>query len=231
MKIVGIIGGISWVSTIDYYRAINLGINEKLGANNFAECMIYSFNYQDIINNNNSGNIEKTYEMLLDGAKHLKNSGASVILLAANTMNMFAERMEAEIKIPVIHIATVTANAIKETGLKKIGLLGTKFTMEMDFFKDKLKAQGIETIIPEDADREFIHHTIFEELGKGILKEETRARYIAIIDKLHKKGAEGVILGCTEIPLLIKDRDYNLPLFNTTLIHCKAAVEFALSRI
>jgi len=229
MKTVGILGGISWVSTIDYYRAINQGINEKLGANNFAECMIYSFNYQDIINNNNSGNIEKTYEMLLGGAKHLKNSGASVILLAANTMNMFAERMEAEIKLPVIHIATVTANTIKEKGLKKIGLLGTKFTMEMDFFKNKLKAHEIETIIPDDADREFIHHTIFEELGKGILKEETKARYIEIIDKLHKKGAEGVILGCTEIPLLIKDTDYNLPLFNTTLIHCKAAVNFALS--
>ncbi len=229
MKIVGIIGGISWVSTIDYYRAINQGINERLGENNFAECMIYSFNYQDIINNNNSGNIEKTYEMLLGGAKHLKNSGASVILLAANTMNMFAERMEAEINLPVIHIAIVTANAIKEKGLKKIGLLGTKFTMEMDFFKDKLKALGIETIIPDDADREFIHLTIFEELGKGILKEETKARYIDIIDKLHKKGAEGAILGCTEIPLLIKDTDYHLPLFNTTLIHCKAAVNFALS--
>jgi aspartate racemase len=231
MKIVGIIGGISWVSTIDYYRAINEGINEKLGATNFAECMIYSLNYQDIINNNNSGNLEKTYTMLLNAAIQLKNSGATAILLAANTMNMFAERIEAEIKIPVIHIATVTANEIKAKGLKKVGLLGTKFTMEMDFFKDKLKVQNIETIIPDEADREFIHHSIFEELGKGILKEETRARYIAIIEKLHQKGAEGIILGCTEIPLLIKDTDYNMPLFNTILIHCRAAVDFALSRI
>jgi aspartate racemase len=229
MKILGIIGGISWVSTIDYYRAINLGINERLGETNFAECIIYSFNYQDIISNHNKGNYEGTRKMLIDASLHLKNSGAKAIVLGANTMHLHAEKVEEAVGLPVIHIATATAKAIKNKGLKKVGLLGTKFTMEMDFFKDKLKEQNIETIIPDTEDKEFVHNTIFDEFGYGIFKDSTKARYLSIIENLRSKGAEGIILGCTEIPLLIKDGDSTLPLFNTTLIHSKAAVDFALS--
>ncbi len=229
MKVIGIVGGISWVSTIDYYRAINIGINERLGENNAAELVIYSVNYNNIIRNNSSGNLEATYKMMLDASTNLKNCGANAIVLAANTMHLFAERIEETLNLPVIHIAKATAKEIEKKGLKKVGLLGTKFTMEMDFFKDKLKESGIEDIIPGEDDREFIHKTIFEELGKGILKTETKARYLSIIQELHNSGAEGVILGCTEIPLLIKQSDSQTPLFDTTLIHSKAAVDFILS--
>jgi aspartate racemase len=229
MKIIGIVGGISWVSTIDYYMAINTGVNEGLGENNAAELIIYSVNYNDIIRNNNSGNLEATYKMMLDASTHLKNCGAKAIVLAANTMHLFAERIEKTISLPVIHIARATAKEIEKKGFRKVGLLGTKFTMEMDFYKDKLKESGIEVIIPNEEDRAFIHKTIFEELGKGILKEETKARYLSIIKHLTDSGSEGVILGCTEIPLLIKQSDTKTPLFDTALIHSKAAVEFILS--
>jgi aspartate racemase len=229
MKIIGLIGGISWVSTIDYYRAINLGVNESLGGSNFSECMIYSFNYQDIITNNVTGNQEATFGMLLKGSTHLKNGGAKAIVLCANTMHLHAERLEQAIGIPVIHIARATAKAIEKKGLKKVGLLGTTFTMELDFFKDKLKERGIEVLIPDKESRQFIQHTIFYELGSNIIKEDTKRRYLSIIDSQKEQGAEGIILGCTEIPLLIKPGDCDLPLFDTALIHSAAAVEFILS--
>ncbi len=228
MKRIGLIGGISWVSTVDYYRYINLGINARLGANNFAECIIYSFNYQELIAKNNAGDTEGTYQLLLAAAMHLKNGKATALVLCANTMHMYAERLEQEVNLPVIHIATATAITIKHAGLKKVGLLGTKFTMERDFFKDKLTARGIQTIIPEEADRDFVHKTIFEELGKGIVVEATKQRYVAIIEELKSRGAEGVILGCTEIPLLIKQSDVTIPVFDTTLIHSDTAVSFML---
>lgn len=229
MKTIGIIGGFSWVSTIDYYRAINIGVNQKLGNNNSANCIIHSINYQDIIDNNNSGNTEGTYKLIYNAGLRLKISGAAGILIAANTMNMFAERLQYDLKLPVIHIAEVTAEAIRSKGLKKVGLLGTKFTMEMPFYKDKLKEKGIETITPNDPEREFVHKTIFDELGKDIILESTKKEYLSIIKKLVEHGAEGIILGCTEIPLLIKDSDYPIPLFNTTLIHSSAGVNFILN--
>lgn len=229
MKILGLIGGISWVSTIDYYRLINQGINEKLGDLNFAECLIYSFNYQDIKNNNDTGDWNKTLQMLTKAALGMKAAGAEAIVLCANTMHMIADQLEQNVQLPLIHIATVTAQAIKRKGLRKVGLLGTKFTMEQSFFRDKLAANDIETIIPDAADREHIHYTIFEELGRNVIKPETKDFYLGVIDKLVKQGAEGIILGCTEIPLLISPDDVSIQLFDTTLIHSKAAVEFALA--
>jgi aspartate racemase len=228
MKILGLIGGISWVSTLDYYRAINLGINEKLGDLNFAECMIYSFNYQDIKRNNDAEDWDKTLQMLTKAALGMKAAGAEAIVLCANTMHLIADRLQENVQLPVIHIATVTAEAIKHQGLSKIGLLGTKFTMERPFFRDKLAEKNIEVLIPDDAERDHIHYTIFEELGRNILKPETKQFYIDEINKLVARGAEGIILGCTEIPLLISQADVDIPLFDTTLIHSKAAVEFAL---
>lgn len=228
MKTLGLIGGISWVSTIDYYKLINEGINEKLGGLNFSQCMIYSFNYADIKRNNDANDWDETFRMLLTAGKHLKSGGAEGIVLCANTMHVIAERLEQEIGLPLIHIATVTAKEIEKSGIKKIGLLGTRFTMEMDFFKSKLADAGIETIIPENNDREFIHYTIFEELGKGILKDETKRRYLSVIDQLIQNGAGGIVLGCTEIPMLIDPCDVTIPLFNTTQLHAKAAVEFSL---
>lgn len=229
MKKLGLIGGISWVSTIDYYRLINKGINEKLGDLNFAECIIYSFNYQDIKNNNDNGAWDKTLQMLSDAAMGMKGAGAEAIVLCANTMHKVADELEQKVQLPVIHIATVTADTIVTQGLTKVGLLGTKFTMEQPFFRDKLTDRGIDIVIPEDKDRDFIHYTIFEELGRNILKPETKDFYIHMINKLVVRGAQGIILGCTEIPLLISSADVDIPLFDTTVIHSKAAVEFALS--
>ncbi len=230
MKILGLIGGISWVSTIDYYRLINQGINEKLGDLNFAECIIHSFNYADIKRNNDAEDWDATLRMLTSAGQNLKNSGAKAIVLCANTMHMVADQLEKNLQLPVIHIATATANTIKTGGFKKVGLLGTKFTMERPFFREKLAERGIEVIIPGDDERDFIHYTIFEELGRGILKPETKNFYIDVMHKLAGRGAEGIILGCTEIPLLISPEDIDIPLFDTAQIHSNAAVEFALGQ-
>lgn len=228
MKKIGLIGGISWVSTSDYYKFINTGINEKLGGLNFAECIIYSFNYADIKKNNDAGDWDKTLRMLTDASNHLKNAGAEAIVLCANTMHLLADQLEKNVGLPVIHIAVHTANAIRQQKIKKVGLLGTKFTMEQSFFTDKLKEQNIEYLIPGEEDRNFIHYTIFEELGRGLILEQSKNRYLSIIDKLIEKGADGIILGCTEIPLLIKQEDVRVPVFDTTLIHSEAVVEFML---
>ncbi|MBA3682684.1 MAG: aspartate/glutamate racemase family protein [Bacteroidetes bacterium] len=229
MKTLGLIGGISWVSTMDYYKAINEGINERLGGLNFSTCIIYSFNYAEIKKNNDANDWDSTFKMISEACDHLKQSGAQAIVLCANTMHLIADKVEAKVGLPLIHIATVTAAEIKKQNLKKVALLGTKFTMELDFFTSKLKDQNIEAIIPNKEDREFIHYTIFEELGRGLIIEESKQRYISIINKLKDQGAEGVILGCTEIPLLIKQDDVSIPIFDTALIHSKAAVEFSLS--
>jgi aspartate racemase len=229
MRKIGLIGGISWVSTADYYKYINTGVNEKLGGLNFAECIIYSFNYADIKKNNDNNDWDKTLKMMTTAAKYLKSAGAEAIILCANTMHLIADQLEENIKLPVINIASETAKEIKKRNIKKVGLLGTKFTMERDFFTSKLKDQNIDFLIPDEDDRNFIHYTIFEELGRGLILNESKKRYISIINKLIEKGIEGIILGCTEIPLLINETDVSIPIFDTTIIHSKAAVEFMLS--
>lgn len=230
MKKIGLIGGISWVSTSDYYTLINKGINEKLGGLNFSECLIYSFNYADIKRNNDANDWETTFKMLFKGCEFLKSGGAEAIVLCANTMHLIADKLQEAIDLPVIHIAAETADAIQKQDIKKVGLLGTKFTMELDFFKDKLTQKGIETIIPtSEEDKDFIHYTIFEELGRGIVTDETKKRYLEIANQLIQNGAEGLILGCTEIPLVIKEGDLAVPIFDTALIHTQAAIDFQLS--
>jgi aspartate racemase len=229
MKIVGLIGGISWVSTADYYRFINQGVNEQLGGINFANCIIYSFNYADIIRNNDAGNWSDTLNKFTDVCEGFKKMGATAVVLCANTMHKIADELEARIGMPVIHIATETARVISEQKLKKVALLGTRFTMELDFFKDKLIEQNIEALIPDEADRIYIQDTLYNELSKGITKPETKQRYLEIIDRLISRGAEGVILGCTEIPLLLNQNDISVPVFDTTLIHSQAAVAYMLS--
>lgn len=229
MKTLGLIGGISWVSTADYYKLINEGINKELGGINFAKCIIHSFNYADIVRNNNNNDWESTFIMLSEACENLQQSGAETILLCANTMHLLADRIEQKINIPVIHIATETAKEIKKHHLSKVGLLGTKFTMELTFFSSKLNDQNIEAIIPDAEDRDFIQDIIYNELGKGIINPNSKKRYIAIINKLIENGAEGIILGCTEIPLLIQQEDVTVPVFDTAIIHSAAAVKFALS--
>jgi aspartate racemase len=229
MKLLGLIGGISWISTVDYYSYINKGINDELGGLNYAQCIIHSFNYADIVKNNENENWDATLAMVTKAALNLQQSGAGAIILCANTMHIIADELAKNIQIPVIHIATATANAISQQGISKVGLLGTRFTMERDFFKDKLTEQGITTLLPGDDERKFIHDTVGNELGRGIFKPETKSYYIEVMKKLVDRGAEGIILGCTEIPMLIKPGDIDIPLFDTTLIHSKAAVEFMLA--
>ena len=231
MKILGLLGGISWLSTVDYYTQINKGINEQLGDLNYAECLIHSFNYQKIKENFDNNDWDANLKMVVDAATNLEKSGAKGIVICGNTMHFIADQAEKEINIPILHIATTTANEVSRLGLKKVALLGTRFTMQDDFFKSKLKDRGIAVLIPKDeTDKEFINHTIFDELGKGILRTATKERYLSIIKKLINDGAEGIIAGCTEIPLLIKESDIAVPFFNTAQIHGKAAIEFALSK-
>lgn len=230
MKKLGLVGGISWVSTIDYYRFINEGINEKLGGLNFAECIIYSLNFDDFQRSNSNNNWDTTFELLLNACKSLEKSGAEAIVLCANTAHAVSDKLEKELQLPIIHVATATANKINEQGLKKVGLLGTKFTMEMDFYFKKLAENNIEAIVPFlQEERDFIQDTLKEELGRGIIKEQTKRAYLSIIEKLIENGAEGIILGCTEIPMLISQEDVAVPVFDTTKIHSEAAVNFAVS--
>lgn len=229
MKTIGLVGGISWVSTQDYYKYINEGVNEKLGGLNFARLIIHSLNYGDIKRNNDAGDWEANLKLLTEAAENMKAGGAQAIVLCANTMHLLAKPLEEKINLPVIHIAEATAGEILKKKLKKVALLGTKFTMEKTFFTGKLEEKNIETIIPGEADREFIHWTIFEELGRGIISHESKAKYISIINNLQQQGAEGVILGCTEIPLLIQQNDVSVPVFDTTKIHSDAAVRFMTS--
>ncbi|MEJ5995650.1 amino acid racemase [Pedobacter sp. Du54] len=230
MKRIGLVGGISWASTLDYYRLINEETNKHLGSLNFAECIIYSVNFEHFRKSNAAHDWDSTFRLLLAAALHLKDAGADLILLGANTAHIVAERIAEAIPLPLIDIRTATANAIKSYGIKKVGLLGTVFTMELDFYKDRISGYGIETSIPASKQEiDFIEDTLLHELGKGLIKADTKHEYIRIANKLIAEGAEGIILGCTEIPLLISQEDFTVPIFNTTQIHAHAAVEFALS--
>ncbi|WOD62852.1 aspartate/glutamate racemase family protein [Niallia taxi] len=230
MKTIGLIGGLSWESTADYYQIINTLVKEELGGLNSAKCLIYSFNMEEMAVLQREGKWEQAAQLMADAAKTLETGGAEVILICTNTMHKVAQEVQEAISVPLIHIAQSTARSITTKGLKKVGLLGTKFTMEQDFYKEVLNLYGIETIIPEACDREDVHSIIFDELCQGKFFPESKERYLEIIRKLLADGAEGIILGCTEIPLLIKDEDIDIPLFNTTYLHSKEAVDFSFGK-
>lgn len=229
MKTIGLIGGTGWVSTIEYYRLINLEINKRLGGHNTARCILYSFNYADINECNLREDHPGVYKLVLDAALKLKKASVDFIVLCANTLHMFYDALVDKTQLSVIHIAEATANEIKKKGLTKIGLLGTKFTMEMDFYTKQLSSAGIESLVPDKRERPFIHDAIVNELLKENFKPETKGKFLEIIAELGQKGAQGIVLGCTEIPLLIKQQDTHLPVFNTLEIHARAAVDFALN--
>lgn len=230
MKKIGLVGGISWTSTMDYYKFINEETNVRLGSLNFAECIVYSVNFEHFRTYNAAHNWEGTYELLVNAALKLKDAGADIILLGANTAHIVAERVSDTVALPFIDIRVATANAIHKRKIKKVGLLGTVYTMELHFYKDVLAAEGLEIMVPGTSEEiSFIEDTLVHELGKGIILPETKQAYISIINRLIEQGAEGIILGCTEIPLIIKQEDVSVPVFNTTLIHAQAAVELALS--
>ena len=230
MRTIGLIGGTGWVSTLEYYRLINEETNKRLGGLNAARCILYSFNYGEINELNLSDDNEGIYKLVLGAAIKLKNVEVDCLVLCANTMHQYVERLEKETKLPIVHIADATATEIKNLDLSKIGLLGTKFTMEMDFYTKRLSNSGIESLVPERPERLFIHNAIMTELLKEEFKPETKRKFLDIIYNLEQKGAEGIVLGCTEIPLLIKQEDTHLPVFNTLQIHAKAAVDFAIER-
>jgi len=230
MKLLGLVGGTGWISTIEYYRTINQEINRRLGNLQSARLILYSFNYAIIHELNEKYDTEGQFALMLDAINKLTQIGAEGIMLCANTLHQFADRLEKQIPVPLIHIATATAKQIKKQGLSTVGFLGTKYTMEMPFYKEKLNKENIKALMPTETERKFIHQTITNELLKGIFKEESKAKFLQIMNDLHRQGAEGIVLGCTEIPLLIKQQDIQLPLFDTLRIHSLAAVDFALSK-
>lgn len=229
MKTIGLIGGITWYSTLDYYRLLNELVNKELGAVHSAKVIINSVDFAGIKTLTEKLDWNGLAVIMKASAKSIEAAGGDCLLIGANTMHNIAEEIQSAVSIPVIHIADAVAKAIKAKQLKKVALLGTKYTMQLPFYKNKLAAHGIDVIIPAEADIEFINDSIYKEFGKGIFLPERKQQYLLIIDSLIKQGAEGVILGCTEIPILIKQQDCPVPVFDTAFIHAEAAVKFALS--
>lgn len=229
MKKIGLIGGMSWESSLEYYRIINETIKQKLGGLHSAKCILYSVDFAETNTLQHEGKWKDLTELMIEAAQKLEKAGAEFIVICTNTMHKTAGDIQNNVNIPILHIADATAEKILSKGLRKVGLLGTKFTMEEDFYKRRLKERfDIEVIIPDSNEREIIHNIIYNELCLGILKHSSKERFQKVIKNLAANGAEGVILGCTEIPLLIKEEDVDIPLFDTTNIHAKSAVEFAL---
>lgn len=225
MKKIGLLGGISWVSTLDYYKLINEGVNQKMGGLHTAECVIYSLNFADLQ--------EKTwahaYPLLLNAGEQLKKTGIDALVLGANTAHLYAAKLEQDLQLPLIHIVTETAKCVHAQGLKTIGLLGTKFTMEMDFYTKKLEELGLKALTPALPEtRDYIQQVLIEELGRGEIRGATKTKFMAIAQELIARGAEGIILGCTEIPLLMGQSDFQVPVFDTTQIHCDAVVRYVV---
>ena len=229
MKTIGMIGGMSWESSIEYYRIVNQTVKEKLGGLHSAKSVMYSVDFAEIETLQREGRWDQATQAMITAARHVESGSADFVVICTNTMHKMADDVEAAIGIPLLHIADATAEAIKARGLSKIGLLGTKFTMEEDFYRGRLvEHHGLNVLIPETEDREVAHRVIYDELVLGNIKSESREVYKKIIEKLIAAGAQGIILGCTEIGLLVKDEDSSIPLFDTTYIHAVSAVEYAL---
>lgn len=230
MKTIGLIGGMSWESTITYYEILNKEVVKKLGGFHSSKIMMYNVDFAELEENMSSGNWDGNAQILSDAAKRLEGAGADFIVIATNTMHKLVPQIEKRIKIPVLHIADATASCIKRDGLKKVALLGTKFTMTEDFIKSRLKSAGLEILIPNEADIEIVNNVIFNELCLGKVLDSSRSEYQRIIAEMKSQGAECVILGCTEIGMLISDKDSVLPTYDTTIIHATEAAKLALEQ-
>ncbi len=229
MKTIGLIGGMSWESSIEYYRIINETTKTKLGGLHSAKSMMYSVDFAEIEVLQHEGKWAKAAKMLIDAAKNLENGRADFIILCTNTMHKVADDIQANVKIPLLHIADATAQLVKDSGIQKIGLLGTRFTMEEEFYKGRLSQKyDLNVTVPNAQEREIVHRVIYDELVVGKIKQDSKNKYIDIIEQMVKQGAEGIILGCTEIGSLIHQEDSQVPLFDTTRIHAEAAVEYSL---
>ncbi|WP_223702166.1 aspartate/glutamate racemase family protein [Sutcliffiella deserti] len=229
MKTIGLIGGLSWESTSVYYSYINRYVQQKLGGIHSAKCLIYSFDFEDIAALQRKGEWDKATDKMIKAAKCLEHGGAELIVICTNTMHLVADEIQRACKIPVIHIVESVIKEIKKQNITKIGLLGTKFTMEQTFYRRLLEQQNIDVLIPNVKQREDVHNIIFDELCRGEFSASSKSVYLDIINQLVQQGAEGIILGCTEIPLLISQEDTPIPLFDTTHIHAKNVVDLALN--
>jgi len=228
MKKIGLLGGMSWESSLEYYKILNELVKSKLGGSHSADCLLYSFDFHEVELLQNKGMWKSLGKLMVDESINLKNAGAEFIVICTNTMHLMAPDIEKKTGLKVIHIADAAGNEVVKRNVKKVLLLGTKFTMEGTFYKERLENKGIEVLIPDEPDRQIIHNIIYNELILGILNPQSKEIYKDIIEKMTEQGVEGVILGCTEIPLLIKDKDVSVEVFDTTEIHSKAAIEYAL---
>ncbi len=231
MKTIGLLGGMSWESSIEYYRIINQSVKRRLGGLHSAQCLMYSVDFADIEALQHTGDWDALTQAMIEAVRRLQRGGADFLVICTNTMHRMAGEIEKATSMPLLHIADAAAAAIKSQGLTRVGLLGTRFTMEGDFYRTRLEEQhSLQVLIPEDEAREIVHRIIYDELVKGEIKADSRRAYQQVIADLQTQGAQGVILGCTEIPLLIKQRDVAIPIFDTTTIHAEAAVEWALAK-
>ena len=229
MKTIGMLGGMSWESTASYYNALNQGVKAELGGLHSAKVALYSVDFAEIEELQHKGEWQQTAAILSSAAKSIEAAGADFLLICTNTMHKVADDIQANINIPILHIADATASQLVTDGIKKVGLLGTAFTMEQDFYKSRLQEKyAINVIVPEEPDRRIVHSIIYEELCRGVISARSRTQYLAIIAALEAQGAEAVILGCTEIALLVQQQDTHVPLYDTTQIHAAKAVELAL---
>ena len=232
MKTIGLLGGMSWESTIPYYRQINQAVKSRLGGLHSAKIVLYSVDFAEIERLQHQGDWEAAGSVLANAAQALEHAGADFIVLCTNTMHKVAAAIEAAVAIPLLHIADPTAAEIRKVGLSRIGLLGTSFTMEQDFYRGRLAEQhGIEMFVPDQNDRDLVHRVIYEELCLGRVEDASRRAYREVMRRLVERGAQGIILGCTEISLLVGDRDASVPLFDTTAIHAAAAADWALPAV
>lgn len=228
MKRIGLLGGMSWESTVTYYQMINEAVKRRLGGLHSAALVLYSVDFAEIEKCQAEGDWERSGEILGEAAAALERAGAEMILICTNTMHKVAPQIQANIQVPLVHIAEATADELNRRGIRRAALLGTKYTMTQDFYKAKLVEAGIEVLVPDEADMETVNDVIYQELCLGEIRAESKEKFLAIIRRLESQGAEGVILGCTEIGLLVKQEDVELPVFDTTLIHGEKAVEMAL---
>jgi len=228
MKMIGLIGGMSWESTALYYRIINEQVKQQLGGLHSARSLMYSVDFHEIEKLQATGEWQKAGEILAEAALSLEKGGADFIVLCTNTMHKVAQQITDAVRIPLLHIADATAQRIRQAGVKKVGLLATAFTMEQEFYKGRLNQSEIDVLVPDAAGRKVVHDIIYQELCLGVIRDESRAQYRKIIAELVEQGAEAIILGCTEITLLVKAEDASVPLFDTTLIHAEDAVKLAL---
>ena len=230
MRSIGLLGGMSWESTLDYYRRINRGVQAARGGLHSAQVLLYSVDFAPLEALQAAGDWDRAGVLLADGARRVQAGGADFLLLCTNTMHRVAPAIEAAIDIPLLHIADATALALQQAGLRRVGLLGTAFTMEQAFYRGRLEAQhGLQVLLPAPADRSLVHRVIYEELCRGLIRDASRSDYRRVVEGLAESGAEAVILGCTEIGLLLSQHDTTVPLFDTTAIHADAAVRRALA--